>query len=61
MPYCSAVNVAVWQECYARFSSLTETILNIPDDVTIPIGRGESYQVCCTLWCTFVIFIFLSG
>ncbi|KAF9067659.1 hypothetical protein BDP27DRAFT_1225535 [Rhodocollybia butyracea] len=38
MPYSSAVNVAVWQECYARFANLTESILNVPDDVTVHRG-----------------------
>ncbi|KAJ3936091.1 MAG: hypothetical protein NXY57DRAFT_886591 [Lentinula lateritia] len=61
MPYCSAVNVAVWQECYARFSSLTETILNIPDDVTIPIGRGESYQDKVAQWQNFALFLAVTA
>ncbi|KAJ4479043.1 hypothetical protein J3R30DRAFT_2708420 [Lentinula aciculospora] len=61
MPYCSAVNVAVWQECYARFYSLTEAISNIPDDVTIPVGRGESYQDKVAQWQNLALFLAVTA
>ncbi|KAJ3987640.1 hypothetical protein F5890DRAFT_1563214 [Lentinula detonsa] len=61
MPYCSAVNVAVWQECYARYYNLMEVILNIPDDVTVRIGRGESYQENVAQWQNYALFLAVTA
>ncbi|GAW06426.1 ras gtpase activator [Lentinula edodes] len=37
------------------------TILNIPDDVTIPIGRGESYQDKVAQWQNFALFLAVTA
>ncbi|KAJ3719315.1 hypothetical protein C8R42DRAFT_777357 [Lentinula raphanica] len=61
MPYCSAVNVAVWQECYARFYNITEMVVTAPDDATISSGRMESYQDKIAQWQNYALFLAVTA
>ncbi|KIK64870.1 hypothetical protein GYMLUDRAFT_83217 [Collybiopsis luxurians FD-317 M1] len=58
MPYCSAVNIVVWREIHARFTNLTESLLN--NERTDIRARSESYMEVYQ-WQNFVLFLAVTA
>ncbi|KAF5369620.1 hypothetical protein D9757_010458 [Collybiopsis confluens] len=61
IPYCSAVNIAVWQETYARFTNLTDSLLNIQDSESINRARSELYQEKVYQWQNLALFLAVTA